>query len=186
MGSFQGRKLVVASDFFHSGFDKPGNTSNAVGSAVTQAFVEQLPGLNTLGVSLVRIDFTPNGGLNTPHTHPRGTKILVVQEGTLFVGFISSNQYGNRLFTKVLNKGDVFVFLIGLIHFQLNIGETPAVAFFGLSSQNPSTITIANSVFTSNPPINRDVLTKAFMLDKNVINYLQSHFLRKKKKLEKT
>ncbi|GLT87359.1 hypothetical protein SLE2022_054470 [Rubroshorea leprosula] len=168
-------KLVVASDFFLSGFDKPGNTSNAVGSAVTQAFVEQLLGLNTLGVSLVRIDFAPNG-LNPPHTHPRGTEILVVQEGTLFVGFVSSNQDGNRLFTKVLNKGDVFVFPIGLIHFQLNIEETPAVAFSGLSSQNPGTITIANSVFGSNSPINPDVLTKAFMLDKNVIKYLQSHF----------
>ncbi|GKV27668.1 hypothetical protein SLEP1_g36807 [Rubroshorea leprosula] len=140
-------KLVVASDFFRSGFDKPRNTSNAVGSAVTQAFVEQFPGLNN----------------------------LVVQEGTLFVGFVSSNQDGNHLFTKVLNKGDVFVFPIGLIHFQLNIGETPAVAFSGLSSQNPGTIIIANSVFKSNPPINPDVLTKAFMLDKNVIKYLQSH-----------
>ncbi|GLT25514.1 hypothetical protein SLA2020_006360 [Shorea laevis] len=169
-------KLVVAEDFFLSGFDKPGNTSNAVGSFVTPAFVEQLLGLNTLGVSLVRIDFAPYGGLNPPHTHPRGTEILVVQEGTLYVGFVSSNQDGNRLFTKVLNKGDIFVFPIGMIHFQLNIGKTPAVAFAALSSQNPGTITIANSVFGSNPPINPDVLTKAFMLDKNVVKYLQSRF----------
>ncbi|GKV13585.1 hypothetical protein SLEP1_g24580 [Rubroshorea leprosula] len=127
-------------------------------------------------ISLTCIDFAPNGGLNPPHTHPHGTEILVVQGGTLFVGFVSSNQDGNRLFTKVLNKGDVFVFPIGLIHFQLNIGETPAIAFSGLSSQNPGTITIANSIFGSNPPIDPDVLTKAFMLDKNVIKYLQSHF----------
>ncbi|GKV03504.1 hypothetical protein SLEP1_g15793 [Rubroshorea leprosula] len=63
-----------------------------------------------------------------------------------------------------------------MIHFQLNIGKTPAVAFAALSSQNPGTITIANSVFGSNPPINPDVLTKAFMLDKNVVKYLQSRF----------
>ncbi|GLT87344.1 hypothetical protein SLE2022_054320 [Rubroshorea leprosula] len=169
-------KLVIADDFFLSGFDKPGNTSNAVGSKVTPAFVDQLLGLNTLGVSLVRIDFAPYGGLNPPHTHPRGTEILVVQEGTLYVGFVSSNQDGNRLFTKVLNKGDIFVFPIGLIHFQLNIGETPAVAFSGLSSQNPGTITIATSVFGSKPPIDPDVLTKAFMLDKDVVKYLQSRF----------
>ncbi|GLT87358.1 hypothetical protein SLE2022_054460 [Rubroshorea leprosula] len=123
-------KLVVANDFFHSGFDKPGNTSNAVGSAVTQAFVEQLLGLNTLGVSLACIDFAPNGGLNPPHTHPRGTEILVVQGGTLFVGFVSSNQDGNCLFTKVLNKGDVFVFPIGLIHFQLNIRGNSCCCLF--------------------------------------------------------
>ncbi|GKV05500.1 hypothetical protein SLEP1_g17503 [Rubroshorea leprosula] len=169
-------ELVIADDFFLSGFDKPGNTSNAVGSKVTPAFVDQLLGLNTLGVSLVRIDFAPYGGLNPPHTHPRGTEILVVQEGTLYVGFVSSNQDGNRLFTKVLNKGDIFVFPIGLIHFQLNIGETPAVAFSGLSSQNPGTITIATSVFGSKPPIDPDVLTKAFMLDKDVVKYLQSRF----------
>ncbi|GLT29312.1 hypothetical protein SLA2020_041860 [Shorea laevis] len=169
-------KLVIADDFFLSGFDKPGNTSNAVGSKVTPAFVDQLLGLNTLGVSLVRIDFAPYGGLNPPHTHPRGTEILVVLEGTLYVGFVSSNQDGNRLFTKVLNKGDIFVFPIGMIHFQLNIGETPAVAFAGLSSQNPGTITIATSVFGSKPPINPDVLTKAFMLDKDVVKYLQSRF----------
>ncbi|GLT55952.1 hypothetical protein SLA2020_290310 [Shorea laevis] len=169
-------KLVVAEDFFFSGFDKPGNTSNAVGSAVTQASVEQFLGLNTLGVSLARIDYAPKGGLNPPHTHPRGTEILVVQEGTLYVGFVSSNSDGNRFFTKVLNKGDIFVFPIGMIHFQLNIGETPAVAIAGFSSQNPGLIVIADAVFGSNPHINPDVLTKAFMLDKNDIKYLQSHF----------
>ncbi|GLT87346.1 hypothetical protein SLE2022_054340 [Rubroshorea leprosula] len=77
-------KLVVASDFFLLGFYKPGNTSNTVGSVVTEAFVEQLLRLNTLVVSLVHIDLAPNGGLNLPHTHPHGTKILEVQEGTLF------------------------------------------------------------------------------------------------------
>ncbi|GLT55953.1 hypothetical protein SLA2020_290320 [Shorea laevis] len=169
-------KLVVAKDFFLSGFDKPGNTSNAVGSAVTPAFVEQLLGLNTLGVSLVRIDYAPNGGLNPPHTHPRGTEILVVQEGTLYVGFVSSNDDGNRFFAKVLNKGDIFVFPIGMIHFQLNIGETLAVAISGFSSQNPGTIVIANAIFGSNPRINPDVLAKAFMLDKNIIKYLESLF----------
>ncbi|GLT61871.1 hypothetical protein SLA2020_345460 [Shorea laevis] len=169
-------KLVVANDFFFSGLDEPRNISNAVGSVVTPVSVEQLLGLNTLGVSLARIDFAPYGGLNPPHTHPRGTEILVVQEGTLYVGFVSSNQDKNRLFTKVLNKGDVFVFPIGMIHFQLNIGKTPAVAFSAFSSQNPGTITIADALFGSNPTTNPDVLSKAFMLDKNVVKYLQSHF----------
>ncbi|GLT61873.1 hypothetical protein SLA2020_345480 [Shorea laevis] len=167
-------KLVVANDFFFSGLDEPRNTSNAVGSVVTPVSVEQLLGLNTLGVSLARIDFAPYGGLNPPHTHPRGTEILIVQEGTLYVGFVSSNQDKNRLFTKVLNKGDVFVFPIGMIHFQLNIGKTPAVAFSAFSTQNPGTITIADALFGSNPTINPDVLTKAFMLDKNVVKYLQN------------
>jgi quercetin dioxygenase-like cupin family protein len=167
-------KLANANDFFFSGLNIPRNTSNPVGSTVTPVNVDQIPGLNTLGISFVRIDYAPYG-LNPPHTHPRATEILVVLEGTLYVGFVTSNP-DNRLFTKVLNKGDVFVFPIGLIHFQFNVGHTNAVAFAGLSSQNPGVITIANAVFGSNPPINPDVLAKAFQLDKKVIKNLQKQF----------
>ncbi|POO02972.1 Germin [Trema orientale] len=168
-------KLANADDFFTSGLNIPGNTNNAVGSNVTTVNVDKIPGLNTLGISLVRIDYAPYGQ-NPPHTHPRGTEILVVAEGTLYVGFVSSNQDGNRLFTKVLNKGDVFVFPIGLIHFQANIGHIPAVAFAGLSSQNAGVITIANTVFGSEPPINPEVLARAFKLDINIVEYLQKQF----------
>lgn len=42
------------------------------------------------------------------------------------------------------------------------LSQTNVVAFVGLSSQNPGVITIANAVFRSNPPINPDVLAKAF------------------------
>jgi quercetin dioxygenase-like cupin family protein len=136
--------------------------------------VDKILGLNTLGISLARLDFAPYG-LNPPHTHPRATEILVVLEGTLYVGFVTSNT-DNRLFTKILNKGDVFVFPVGLIHFQFNVGHTNAVAFSGLSSQNPGLITIADAVFGANPPINPDVLAKAFQLDKTVVNYLEKIF----------
>ncbi|KAG8383652.1 hypothetical protein BUALT_Bualt04G0036200 [Buddleja alternifolia] len=171
--------MVVANDFFYSGLNKPGNTSNPLGSRVTPVNVNQIPGLNTLGVSLVRIDYAPYG-LNPPHTHPRATEVLVVLEGTLYVGFVTSNpadpNQKNKLFTKYLYPGDVFVFPQGLIHFQFNVGHTNVVAFAGLSSQNPGVITIANAVFGSDPPINQDVLTKAFQVEKNVIDYLQAQF----------
>ena len=166
--------LTKAEDFFYSGLDKPGNVSNPVGSAVTQVNVAQIAGLNTLGISAVRIDYAPYGQ-NPPHTHPRATEILTVLEGTLLVGFVTSNPE-NRLFTKVLNKGDGFVFPIGLIHFQFNIGHTNAVAIAGLSSQNPGVITIANAVFGSDPAIDSDFLARAFQLDKNVVKNLQSRF----------
>ncbi|XVE62666.1 hypothetical protein DITRI_Ditri06bG0137600 [Diplodiscus trichospermus] len=168
-------KLAKPEYFFFSGLNIPGNTSNQLGSKVTPVNVEQIPGLNTLGISLARIDYAPYGGLNPPHTHPRATEILVVVEGTLYVGFVTSNPE-NRLITKILYPGDVFVFPVGLIHFQFNIGNTNAVAFAGLSSQNPGVITIANAVFGSDPAINPDVLAKAFQLDKNIVNQLQSRF----------
>ncbi|KAI3857274.1 hypothetical protein MKX03_027434 [Papaver bracteatum] len=167
-------KLAVAEDFYLADFNKPGVIKSPVGSNVTQANVAQIPGLNTLGISMVRIDYAPTG-LNPPHTHPRATEILVVLEGTLHVGFVTSNPE-NKLFTKVLYKGDVFVFPVGLIHFQANVGKTPAVAIAALSSQNPGVITIANAVFGSKAPINDYVLAKAFQVDKKVVDYLQSQF----------
>ncbi|KAF2289903.1 hypothetical protein GH714_039088 [Hevea brasiliensis] len=160
-------KPYCSEDFFFPGLNVPGNTGNRVGSNVTLVNVDKLFGLNTLGISLARLDFAPNGGLNPPHTHPRATEILVVVEGTLYVGFVTSNP--NRLFTKILYPGDVFVFPIGLIHFQFNIAKTNAVAFAGLSSQNPGVITIANAIFGPNPPINPDVLAKAFQLDNDEV-----------------
>ena len=168
-------KDVSDKDFFFSGLDCPGNTSNRQGSSVTAMNVEQIPGLNTLGISMVRIDFQPYG-INTPHTHPRATEILIVLEGKLGVGFVTSNADGNRLIYRVLKKGDVFVFPIGLIHFQINIGRSKVVAIAALSSQNPGVITVANAVFGSTPAISKDVLTKAFQLDGNVVEYLQRQF----------
>jgi len=73
----------------------------------------------------------------------------------------------------VLNKGDVFVFPIGLIHFQLNVGYGNVVAIAGLSSQNPVVITVSNALFKSNPFISDEVLTKTFQVDNSVIDYLQ-------------
>ncbi|XVE90132.1 hypothetical protein DITRI_Ditri20bG0053500 [Diplodiscus trichospermus] len=167
-------KSVIAEDFSFSGLHMPGNTSNQQGSKVTPANVEQIPGLNTLGISLARIDYAPYG-LNPPHTHPRASEILVVLEGKLYVGFVTSNP-DHSLIAKVLYPGDVFIFPVGLIHFQFNIGKTNAVAFAGLSSQNPGVITIADAVFGSKPSINPDVLAKAFLLDKNAVTYVQSRF----------
>ena len=169
---------VTPDDFFFPGLNIPANTTNKLGFTPTLVNVDKLPGLNTLGISLARLDFAPYG-LNPPHTHPRATEILVVVEGTLLVGFVTSNpppNMKNKLFTKVLNPGDVFVFLEGLIHFQFNIGKTPVLAFAGLSSQNPGVITITNAVFGSNPPISIDVLAKAFQVDNKVIKLLESQF----------
>ncbi|KAL4193165.1 hypothetical protein AMTRI_Chr06g197970 [Amborella trichopoda] len=134
----------------------------------------QILGLNTMGIAWVRIDIAP-GGQNPPHTHPRATEILTVLEGTLYVGFVTSNPE-NRLISKTLNKGDVFVFPQGLIHFQQNVGYGNSVAIAGLSSQNPGVITLAKAVFGANPPISDVVLAKAFQIDKQLVDKLQASF----------
>ncbi|OVA08895.1 Germin [Macleaya cordata] len=165
---------VNADDFFLSGLNKPGNITNQFGAAFALVTVPQIPGLNTLGISMVRMDYAPYG-LNPPHTNPRGSEILLVLEGTLLVGFVTSNP-DNRLFTKILHEGDVFVFPIGLIHFQFNVGKAKVVAISALSSQGPGYLAISNTVFGSTPPINDEVLTKAFQIDSKLVDYLQSRF----------
>ncbi|KAM3712741.1 hypothetical protein ACJW31_01G203100 [Castanea mollissima] len=166
--------LATPEDFFFSGLDIPGNTENQLGTAVTNVDVDNLPGLNTLAVAVSRVDYAPYG-VNPPHTHPRATELILVVKGTLLAGFVTSDP-DHRFFNKILNPGDVFVFPFGLIHFQINIGKTNAVAFAFFNSQNPGAITIANAIFGSNPPIKPDILTKAFQLDKNVVEYLQKIF----------
>ncbi|XP_038712779.1 putative germin-like protein 2-2 [Tripterygium wilfordii] len=167
-------KQVEAKHFSLSGFHIAGNTSNLFGSVITPATVAVIPGLNTLGISMVRFDYAP-WGLVPPHVHPRATEIITVLEGSVLVGFVTSNPE-NRLITKTLEKGDVFVFPIGLVHFQRSVGNYNAVSISSLSSQNPGVVTVANSVFGSEPSIDSDVLTKAFQVDKNVVNYLQEKF----------
>ncbi|CAA6657997.1 unnamed protein product [Spirodela intermedia] len=128
-------KNVTGDDFFFSGLDIPGNTSNTLGSSI-------------IIVDVKRIDFAP-GGVNPPHIHPRATEILLVLEGTLLVGFITSN---NKLIVKVLVKGDVFVFPKGLIHFQINISLSVAIAITALNSEKPGSIVIGDSIFGSHLP----------------------------------
>jgi len=165
--------MVTAYDFMLRGLDKAGDTSNMLGFNVTPASVMELPGLNTLGISMVRIDFATPLGLVPPHIHPRATEILLVIEGTLSVGFITTN---NTLIATKVEKGDVFVFPKGLVHFQLNIGSVNAVAISGLSSQNPGTQLVANALFGASPPVDASVLARAFQIDSKLVHRLQNKF----------
>ncbi|CAI0550708.1 unnamed protein product [Linum tenue] len=165
---------VQANDFAFSGLHNPGNTGNPFGSAITPVTVAQIPALNTLGISMVRIDYAP-WGVVVPHYHPRATEIITVIEGSLEVGFVTSNP-DNRLISKTLQKGDVFVFPVGLVHYQRNIGNMNAVTISGLNSQNPGVITIGNAVFDSKPDISTDILAKAFQVNKNIVQQIKGKF----------
>lgn len=137
--------------------------------------MDRIPGPNTQRISAIRLDIAPFGQV-PPHTHPRASEIIYVNQGTLYDGFVSADEDGNRLFTKILNPGDVYVFPFGLIHFQFNPNRTPAVAFTALGSQNGGFSTVANALFGLNPAINLDVLAKAFQLHKNTVLQLQQKF----------
>lgn len=166
---------VDANDFIFSGLHTMGNTSNAFGSKVTPVSVTQLPGLNTLGISMSRIDYAPFG-VNPPHTHPRASEILTVLEGSLEVGFVTSNPENRHISHKVLQKGDVFVFPKNLVHYQKNNGNTNAIAIAAFGSQNPGVILIPNAVFGAKPDISIDILARAFQTSDDVISNLQLKF----------
>ncbi|TXG66195.1 hypothetical protein EZV62_007470 [Acer yangbiense] len=165
--------LATVDDFTYRGLNIPADTNNQLGSYVNRLSVDTFPGINTLGINLGRIDYAP-GGVNPPHTHPRASEILHVQNGTLYVGFADSN---NTLFSTILYPGDLFVFPLGMVHFQVNIGKTDAVAFASFGSQDPGFVNVANAVFGTNRLIKPEPLARAFMLDVNVVKDLQEKFL---------
>jgi len=164
---------VAPKDFKSELLRMPGNTDNKLGSNVTLASANNFPALNTQGLSIARIDFAPKGkgGLNPPHVHPRATEVLFLAQGTLYVGFVDTN---NTLFAQTLYAGDLFVFPRGLVHFQINLGDKPAMAIAALNSQNPGASQVAKALFAANPPLPPQVLEIAFGIeDKEVDSIIQ-------------
>ncbi|RCV05339.1 hypothetical protein SETIT_1G075900v2 [Setaria italica] len=168
---------VTAGDFAFAGLHVAGDTSNAFGSRVTLVDARAVPGLNSLGgVSMARLDLAP-GGLNPPHTHPRAAEVLTVVEGEMRAGFLAAD---GTLFARVLSVGDAFVFPRGLVHFEFNCGDRPAVGIAGLSSQNPGLVRVADSLFGANPAVDDDVLAKAFRIDAATLQRIKAQFATKK------
>ncbi|XP_062187738.1 putative germin-like protein 3-2 [Phragmites australis] len=163
---------VTANDFFSYVLANPGNTGNAAGSAVTAANVEKLPGLNTLGVSMARIDYAP-WGVNPPHTHPRASEMIFVLKGSLDVGFITT---ANKLYARTVCKGEVFVFPRGLVHYQKNNGNTPAAVISAFNSQLQGTQSVAETLFGASPTVPTYVLARTFQIDGSLVEGIKSKF----------
>ncbi|KAG0604265.1 hypothetical protein M758_10G157900 [Ceratodon purpureus] len=138
--------------------------------AIKRVNSESFPALTGLGVSTALLEYLP-GGINTLHTHPRGTEALTVLKGTLTVGLIDST---NKLYTKVLKKYDVFVFPKGLVHYQINLSKHTVIAYAAFSSSNPGTISLPANLFGS--AIADVVLQTAFKVPLSVIDELRAPF----------
>ncbi|CAN6886318.1 unnamed protein product [Brassica oleracea] len=172
INGFPCKSSVSASDFFFSGLGGPLNTSNPNGVAISPANVLTFPGLNTLGVSMNNVEFAP-GGVNPPHSHPRASEAGVVIEGSVFVGFLTTN---NSLFSKVINAGEMFVVPRGLVHFQWNVGKGKARLITAFNSQLPGAVVLPSTLFGSVPEIPNAILTKTFRTDDATVNNLKSKF----------
>ncbi|KAK8547279.1 hypothetical protein V6N13_097992 [Hibiscus sabdariffa] len=158
---------VTADDFVFSGLRATGNTSNLFKIALTPAFSSQFPGVNGLGISVARVDY-PVDGRAPMHTHPEAAEVFVVIKGTFYAGFISS---AYKFYFKTLNEGDIMAFPLGLMHFQINIGESEALAFSFYSSASPGVYIMDNAWFTNDLPT--DILQKTTFLDPDQIKKLK-------------
>ncbi|KAL1557710.1 putative germin-like protein 2-1 [Salvia divinorum] len=165
---------VTSNDFFRSGFHLPGNTSNPYGAAVVVASATTVPGLNGLGLTFMRADLALNGFF-PPHFHSRATELVVVIEGSLEIGFITSYP-SYKYYSKILGKGDVFVVPVGLVHNVRNLANGNSVALVAFNSQNPGITNLPNGLFAAQPEIDNVYLSKAFQLDVNTIKELQKKF----------
>ncbi|KAK4729375.1 hypothetical protein R3W88_022363 [Solanum pinnatisectum] len=101
--------------------------------------------------------------------HPRATELITILEGTIYAGFLAPDAasiFKSRLFSKIMNPGDVFY----------NVGHKNATLLASFNSQNPGVVMIPSTIFASDPPILDDVLAKGFRLNKKVINELRKKF----------
>ncbi|XP_058088454.1 germin-like protein subfamily 3 member 2 [Magnolia sinica] len=160
---------VTVDDFVFDGIRSPGNFT-PMGFAGLSVNPTIFPGLNTLGMSFVRADLNV-GGVNVPHLHPRATEIAFVIEGMVYSGFVDSM---NRVFAKVIRKGEVMVFPKGLVHFQMNVGDSTATIFGSFNSQNPGMERIPIAIFGSG--IKGELLEKAFGLNAREVEMLRRKF----------
>ncbi|CAH1438153.1 unnamed protein product [Lactuca virosa] len=159
---------ITVDDFVFSGIKHPGNFTNKFSGVPVSTTV--FPALNTLGMSLVRADFQV-GGINAPHYHPRATEVAYVLEGKLYSGFVDT---GNKVFAKVIEKGEVMVFPRGVLHFQMNVGDSPATVLGSFDSQNPGSVKLPAALFGSD--IDSELLEKAFGLKSKEISKLKKRF----------
>jgi quercetin dioxygenase-like cupin family protein len=163
---------VVSDDFFSSVLAMAGNTDNMFGSNITAGNAVSFPGVNTLGVSMNRVDIAP-GGVNPLHSHPHATEIGFVVQGVVLVGFVSTS---NVFYSKVIKAGENFIIPRGLVHFEFNIGKEMAFEITAFDSQLPGVVVAPTTLFGSMPTIPIDVLTKTFQVDASVIQLLTSKF----------
>ncbi|PKA63016.1 Germin-like protein 9-3 [Apostasia shenzhenica] len=161
---------VDAGFFTFRGLNNSLSDSPKVGAFnVTKASQIEFPALIGQSVSYAVLQFGPFS-VNTPHIHPRSAELLLVLQGTLYVGFIDTS---NKLFSKLLLAGDLFVFPKGLVHYQYNHDpKYSAIAISAFGSADAGIVSLPKTIFRSG--IDRLVLAQSFKVDAGVIDQLAS------------
>ncbi|KAK3034921.1 hypothetical protein RJ639_032321 [Escallonia herrerae] len=120
----------------------------------------EFPALNGQSVSYAFLQFPPLS-VNSPHSHPRGSEILLLLSGRLDIFLVDTDF---KLFTTTLDRGDMFLFPKGLVHYQYNSDpKNPATALAAFGSANFGRVTLPQALFTTSVP--DIVLAKSFQTD---------------------
>ncbi|CAL4993642.1 unnamed protein product [Urochloa decumbens] len=164
--------FVTANDFYYDGlagsFGPPIKPSNvALGSAT----VAEFPGVNGLAISAARMDIAAGGAVPL-HSHPGGTELVYVLEGSLVSGFVSATL--NKVYAKTLRKGDLMVLPQGQLHFQYSVGNTTAVIISTFNSANPGAQVMDYALFANDLPA--EVVSKVTNLDELQVVKLKALF----------
>ncbi|CAJ1950789.1 unnamed protein product [Sphenostylis stenocarpa] len=159
---------VTVDDFVFSGF-VAGNTTGGFNAAVTPAFVNELPGVNGLGLSVARLDIA-KGGAVPMHSHAGASEILMMVKGQITAGFITPA----GVYQKTLKPGDVMVIPQGLMHFQANSGKGKATAYLAFSSPSPGAQLLDLLLFGNNLP--SELIAQTTLLDYAQVKKLKYRF----------
>ncbi|KAG6546759.1 hypothetical protein Mapa_011705 [Marchantia paleacea] len=168
---------ATAQDFIYKGLQSPTiiTPTNPWGANAKLAFARHWPALNTLGVSLVRLDLIP-GGVIAPHTHNLATEIVFVTSGELYIGFVANSDdisAPNKLFAGMVKAGEAFVIPRGLVHFQMNKGVANASTINFLNSHNPGISFLPLTLFGALPPVDPATLARSFGINPTAVTALE-------------
>ena len=161
---------VDAFDFKNLNLNHVGDTNNFYCSSVSIVIAADFLGLNTLGLSIARIDIDVDG-LVMPHSHPRAFEMLYASKGAVIAGFIDTR---NKPFQQFLNEGDVFVFPRGLLHFCYNIGYDLATVFSMFNSQNPGVVTVIDVMFEPNSDLIQKLVRRLISPSESKVNRMEN------------
>lgn len=118
--------------------------STGLGGFTIRADRATMPGLIGTGSSMT-VGFLGPCGMNTPHTHPRGTELNIVVQGSLMTNFILEN--GARVVSNHNTLYQMAVFPQGALHQEFNPDCDPAVFVAAFNSEDPGTQQTADNFF---------------------------------------
>ncbi|KAJ7651161.1 hypothetical protein FB45DRAFT_997827 [Roridomyces roridus] len=132
--------LSSDSEFQFDFLNPPTPPTTGKGGSIVLASSANFPAVIGLG-SAMAVGFLDACSMNTPHTHPRATEMQFSVNGTIRTGMITEN--GARFILNEIQPGQMTIFPMGSIHFQINDGCEPITFVSTFNSDDPGALQIA-------------------------------------------